>query len=40
MSPLSSLFRVTSSSFLILSLVDIDISPNFWYNILIFFDYN
>ena len=40
MSPLSSLFRVTSSSFLVLSLVDIDISPNFWYNILIFFDYN
>lgn len=37
---LSSLFRVTSSSFLVLSLVDIDISPNFWYNILIFFDYN
>lgn len=29
-------FRVTSSSFLVLSLVDIDISPNFWYNILIF----
>ena len=27
MSPLSSLFRVTSSSFLVLSLVDIDISP-------------
>lgn len=40
MSPLSSLFHVTSSSFLVLFLVDIDISHNFWYNILIFFDYN